>query len=159
MRHAFGLDDWLKATVDAASEFASTTLGDTLQLAEQGSKMSQDLTGCFVALVGDEGALQIGLAANPEGCQILAQALFASDEELPEEDVSDALGEMANIIAGGVKKRMATVQLSLVIGLPIVMDGHLRLAERQQMVTSDVRLGQVPVRLLIVGNKEQLDVG
>ena len=159
MSHAIALDDWLKATVDAASEFAATTLGDSLCVAEPGSKMSRDLTGCFVALVGDEGALQIGLAANPAGCQILAQALFASDEVLSDEDVSDALGEIANIIAGGVKKRMATVQLSLAIGLPIVMDGHLRLAERQQMVTSEVRLGQVPVRLLIVGNKEQPEIG
>jgi len=155
MSHTVVLDEFMKATLEATSEFASTTLGEPMHLSEPGSDMAPDLTGCFVALVGDEGSLQIGLATNPEGCQKLAQALFASDVELPAEDVSDALGEIANIIAGGVKCRMATPQLALALGLPIVMEGRLRLAERQQIVTADVRLGQVPVRLLILGNKER----
>jgi CheY-specific phosphatase CheX len=146
------LDDWLKATIDAAREFTSTTLDAALVPGEQGADISRDLTGCFVALIGDERSLQIGLASNAAGCQILAQALFASDEPLSDEDVTDALGEIANVIAGGVKKRMATFQLPLAIGLPIVMDGHLRLSERQQMIAADVRLGQVPVRLLIIGD-------
>lgn len=148
------LSDWMKATVDAASEFSSTTLGASLMVL-RGSNLPIDLTGCFVALVGEEGSLQIGLASDSAGCMTLAKALFASDDDLPEEDVGDALGEIANIIAGGVKKRMATGQVPLALGLPIVMEGHIRLTERQQIAQLDVSLGDVPIRLLIVSNKGQ----
>jgi len=149
------LDAWLAATVDAATEFASTTLDSTLDSDAAIGNLPMDLTECFVALVGEEGSLQIGLAADAAGCQTLAKALFASEDDLPDEDVSDALGEIANIIAGGVKKRMATTQQPLALGLPIVMEGHLRLTERQQIAQTDVMLGQVPTRLLIVCNKDQ----
>jgi hypothetical protein len=154
MTASIALDVWLKATVDAASEFASTTLDAPLQSPDVSGELPPDLTGCFVALVGDEGSFQIGLASDVAGCQTLARTLFASDEDLPESDVSDALGEVANIVAGGVKKRMATVQQPLSLGLPIVMEGHIRITERQQIAQLDVRLGQIPVRLLIVSHKE-----
>src|SRR5512147_990453 len=117
MSNGVALDDWLSATVEAASEFASTTLDAALESVASTSKLPVDLTGCFVALVGEEGSLQIGLASDSAGCMTLAKALFASDEDLPEEDVGDALGEIANIVAGGVKKRMATGQVPLALGL------------------------------------------
>jgi chemotaxis protein CheX len=154
MTALIALEAWLNATVEAASEFASTTLDAAFQSADVSSELPPDLTGCFVALVGEEGSFQIGLASDAEGCQTLAKALFASDEDLPDEDISDALGEIANIVAGGVKKRMATAQQPLSLGLPIVMEGHLRLTERQRVAQLDGKLGQVPVRLLIVSHKE-----
>jgi chemotaxis protein CheX len=148
------LDAWLTAAVDAASEFASTTLDASLQPDDDGGELPPDLTGCFVALVGQEGSFQIGLASDAAGCQTLAKALFAADEDLPDSDIGDALGEIANIVAGGVKKRMATVQQPLSLGLPIVLQGHIRITERQQIAQVDVRLGSIPVRLLIVSNRE-----
>src|ERR1700690_4029619 len=102
MTAAVALDVWLHATVDAASEFATTTLDCVLESVTSNGELPVDLTGCFVALVGEEGSLQIGLASDTAGCQTLAKALFASDDDLPEEDVGDALGEIANVIAGGV---------------------------------------------------------
>jgi chemotaxis protein CheX len=157
MSAAIALDEWLSATTEAASEFATTTLDAALETADASGVLALDLTGCFVALVGEEGSLQVGLASDAAGCQTLAKALFASDDDLPDTDVSDALGEIANIIAGGVKKRMATVQLPLSLGLPIVMEGHLRITERQQMAQVDVRLGKTPARLLIVCNKDKFN--
>jgi len=146
------LNAWLNATIEATAEFSTTTL-DAPLTALDSSNLPLDLTGCFVALVGEVGSLQIGLASDSVGCQTLAKALFGSDEDLPEEDVGDALGEIANIVAGGVKKRMASGEISLALGLPIVMEGHIRLTERQQIAQVDVLLGQVQTRLLIVSSK------
>jgi len=152
MTSAQPLDGWMNATVEAASEFSTTTLGAPLATL-QTSALPVDLTGCFVALVGEEGSLQIGLASDAAGCMALAKALFGSDDDLPEEDVGDALGEIANIIAGGVKKRMTSGQVPLALGLPIVMEGHIRLTERQQVAQLDISLGDVPTRLLLISNK------
>jgi CheY-specific phosphatase CheX len=148
------LDECLRATLDATAELAKATLGVELTTtASDAYELPPKLTGCCVALVGEAGSLQIGFASHPAGCQTFAKILFASNEVLPEEDVSDALGEIANIIAGGVKKRMVSGQPPLAIGLPIVMEGHIRLTERQRILDVEVKLGEVPVRLFIIGNK------
>lgn len=147
------LQVWLQAALGAASEFANASLGMDLKQVDDGYHLPPELTGCFVALIGDSGSLQVGFGSNPEGCQSLAKVLFASTEDLPEEDVSDALGEIANIIAGGVKKRMAAGQPPLAISLPIVMQGHIRLTDRQHLLETEVLIGDVPVRLLVISNK------
>jgi hypothetical protein len=146
--------DWLGATLAAAAEFSETTLGTGLGDPNAIRKLPENLTGCFVALVGQEESLQIGLASDSEGCQILAQALFASDEALSESDVADALGEIANIMAGGVKKRGGATNGGMALGLPIVMEGHVRVSEHQQMTHCDIALGDAPVRLLVVCTRE-----
>lgn len=155
MNDAVTIHEWLAATVDSAAEFAATTLRGTLGHVESHDAIPAQVTGCFVALVGEDESIQIGIAASAEGCQSLAQALFASDEPLDDADVSDALGEITNIVAGGVKKRVSQKRTQLAIGLPIVMDGHLRLSERQQLVSADVAIGDVAVRLLILCSRQQ----
>lgn len=149
MNDAVTIHEWLAATVDSAAEFAATTLRGTLTRVDA-NDIPHQVIGCFVALVGEEESIQIGVAASASGCQSLAQALFASEEPLDDADVSDALGEITNIVAGGVKKRIAQKRTHLAIGLPIVMDGHLRLSERQQLVSAGVAIGDVAVRLLIL---------
>lgn len=150
MNAAVTIDEWLSATVDSTAEFAATTLRGTLTHVEAHDTVPAQVTGCFVALVGEDESIQIGIAASASGCQNLAQALFASEEPLDESDVSDALGEITNIVAGGVKKRVAAKRTQLAIGLPIVMDGQLRVCDRQQLVTADVAIGDVAVRILIL---------
>ncbi len=146
---------WLDATLDAAGEFSSTTLGFDLGDPNAIRKLPESLTGCFVALVGEAESIQIGLASDSAGCQTLAQALFAADEPVPESDVTDALGEIANIMAGGVKKRRSASHGGMSLGLPIVMEGHVRITDRQEMAQLDVALGDVPVRLLILCNRDR----
>jgi hypothetical protein len=40
------------------------------------------------------------------------------------------------------------------LGLPIVMEGHLRVTDRQHIAQLDIALGEVPVRLLVVCSRE-----
>jgi hypothetical protein len=148
------IQSWLDATLASAIEFSETTLGMGLSDPDPAQRLPENLTGCFVALVGQDESLQIGLASDTHGCQVLARALFASDEELSESDVTDALGEIANIMAGGVKKRRSENNSNMVLGLPIIMEGHVRISDHQRMAHLDVALGEVPVRLLVVCNRE-----
>jgi CheY-specific phosphatase CheX len=145
---------WLNATRDSMAEFCETTLAMEMRTDVDAPRLPDNLTGCFVALVGQDESLQVGLASDAAGCQTLARTLFASDDDLSDSDISDALGEIANILAGGVKKRMSESHGGMVLGLPIVMEGHVRLTERQQMAELDIALGEVPVRLLVVCSRE-----
>lgn len=144
---------WLEATADSMAEICSTTLAMEMRRDADVPKLPENLTGCFVALVGEEQSLQVGLASNAEGCKILAQALFGDENELSESDVNDALGEIANILAGGVKLRMASTHGGLSLGLPIVLEGHIRVSERQQIGQLDIAMNEVPARLLVVCNQ------
>jgi CheY-specific phosphatase CheX len=146
---------WLDATVSAMAEICSTTLAMDIRTGVEAPKLPENLTGCFVALVGQDDSLQVGLASDAAGCQTLARTLFAADDELSDTDVNDALGEIANILAGGVKTRMAATHTGISLGLPIVMEGHLRVTDRQQVVQLDIALGEVPVRLLVVCSRDQ----
>lgn len=145
---------WLKAASEATAELSRTTLGMSLREHSNLRRLPDTLTGCYVALVGHEESLQIGLASDVAGCKALAQALLSTKEELREADVSDALGEIANILAGGAKKRRSHVRSDMSLGLPIVLDGHVRMSDKQELAHRDVAVGDVPVRLLVVCNRE-----
>jgi CheY-specific phosphatase CheX len=151
---AYDPTTWLQAATDSMSEFCETTLAMEMRRGVTSPRLPENLTGCFVALVGQDESLQIGLASDPAGCQTLARTLFACEDDLSEADISDALGEIANILAGGVKKRMSEYYASMILGLPIVMEGHIRLTDRQQMAKHDIALGEIPVRLLVVCSRE-----
>jgi chemotaxis protein CheX len=146
---------WLEAIAESMAEICSTTLAMELRRDVDKPKLPENLTGCFVALVGREENLQIGVASDPEGCQVLARTLFQVEDELGDTDVNDALGELANILAGGVKTRMSTTQGGISLSLPIVMEGHLRVTDRQQVDQLDVTVNDVPVRLLLVSNRDE----
>lgn len=51
----------------------------------------------------------------------MAQKLFCTDEELSSEDIHDAMGEMANMIAGNAKSVLADILKEHIgLGLPLV---------------------------------------
>jgi CheY-specific phosphatase CheX len=148
------INSWLEATVSAAAELCQTTLGTELVIAEHGVPLGAEVMGCFVSIFDDTGSVEVGMAADPAGCQTLAQSLFASDEPLSDADVTDALGEIANMLAGGVKKRLQIENTPMQLGLPIVMDGRIRPTDRQDLVCSNVQLGDVVAQLVIVSSKD-----
>ncbi|MBN1824886.1 MAG: chemotaxis protein CheX [Candidatus Eisenbacteria bacterium] len=149
------IQEWLNAAVDATEELSTTALGfeGTEVLATQES-LPHDLAGSYIALVGEETSLQVGLASSDAGVMILAKALLGMDpddeEALSESDVSDALGEIANIVAGGVKNRMADRDPSMKLGLPMIVHGHVQATDRMQTAIADVRIGPVEAQLLVL---------
>ena len=69
-----------------------------------------------VVLDGDfDGAIQIGCGRAM--ALRITQAMFANDEQPSTEDISDALGEVANMIAGNLKSAFPG---HTSVGLPIV---------------------------------------
>lgn len=143
------MDAWIDAAAEAAREFAETALGCPMEAGVPDGSSNYDLTCCLVALVGDEASLQVGFASDAEGCQSLARALLGADEPLPESDVVDAMGEIANIIGGGVKKRMRQ-DGGIHLGLPMVLHGRLKLTESHQVAHLAIKVGVTDARLFVI---------
>jgi CheY-specific phosphatase CheX len=123
------LREWVSAAEAAAAEVATTALScSEVQLATRSTQPPQSLFGAYVPLVASDCQAQIGIVAEWPACQSLARALFGMDRDAEldaDSDVGDALGEIANMVAGCVKTRMNGRVPGLNTGLPLCVSGHV----------------------------------
>lgn len=128
----------LEALVDALGEVCRTVLGGVsarplgtatidVPVDALGSRPGLGpVDGAYLSLVTPEEPIQVGLVIERPGCQVLAKALLGmepGDEDLPESDVSDAMCEVINMVAGGLKRRVDG-RMSIVLGLPLFVAGQ-----------------------------------
>jgi CheY-specific phosphatase CheX len=145
---------WLDAALSATTELAKTSLGFSLvTVVAKLDKLPGDMAGAWVALVGSGTSMQVGIASSLEGCHGLARAFLRMPESegpLSEDDMVDALGEMANVIAGGVKRRVAHLDPSTRLGLPIVVRGKVEAGDRLHAAIAEVRLGAIAAQVIVL---------
>ena len=64
--------DWMEVLRDTMNEVATTALGlPECEITKVTSTTPEGLNGAYLALVGQEDSIQIGLASSAEGCQAL----------------------------------------------------------------------------------------
>lgn len=85
--------------------------------------VDSDVTG-IVGVAGDRVGYII-IATNKQSAQRVAKELLMVDEA-DEECIRDAMGELANNIAGVFKSRYHEQYGSVALGLPLVVSGQLR---------------------------------
>jgi hypothetical protein len=113
--------------------------------------------GAYVGLVAQEEPIQVGLLADERGCQTLAKSLLGVDpaeEDLAEPDVSDAMCELINIVAGGLKRRV-TPRLSVTMGLPIFVAGRPLANPQQEAGARLLRIGDVQVCVILLTQRAE----
>jgi len=159
---AVSLDEWIEALTDSAGEIASTSLGygECRVMAKESADplaplTAPDLVGAYISVMSNEHSLNLGLLADAPGCENLAKALLGMDaqETLPEEDVTDSLRELVNILAGGVKRRMSGRESTLQLGLPLVVRGQVAVTELMEAARVKMMLGPIDVQLHIIRNR------
>jgi chemotaxis protein CheX len=79
-----------------------------------------DAVTAAIAIVGDHPAALL-ITCSQEFASVLASAMFGMDvADLADDEISDALGELANMVGGSVK---AMLEGSWQLGLPTVSPG------------------------------------
>jgi len=124
------LAEWLGAARASASEVGTTALGcsQVEDAPESPASKQRALFGAYVPLTADDYQLQVGVVAEWAACEALARALFGHEPGWAfeaESDVCDALGEIANMVAGGIKTRMNARVPGLSTGLPLCVSGQV----------------------------------
>ncbi len=71
-------------------------------------------------------------------------------DELRDRDLADSMGELMNIIGGGVKTRMVQNDESLKLGLPLIIDGKIESTGHSEDVIATATVGDVKGQLLII---------
>jgi hypothetical protein len=146
----------LEALREAVAEVAATVLGG-LPVAPADAGVDPGAShGAYLALVAEDEPIQVALLAAGPGCQVLSKTLLGmdvADADLPDSDVSDAMCEIINIVAGGLKRRVSG-GLKVTLGLPLFVAGPLLPNQQQQVHSRALRLGDVSVEVLLLTQRE-----
>jgi len=152
------LDTWLDELVATADEFAEGALGlEAAGERERVDRLPVGLTTACVALVGERTMIQLGVSVTEGDAGRIAAAMLGIEEDdgaLGCEDVADALGEVANVYAGGLKIRMEGRAPQLAIGLPMVLHGRIDVPADTETRVATVRWGSVEARLFLLRKGE-----
>jgi hypothetical protein len=152
------LGHWRTAIAGAASEiavyalsFPEATVHDPV-----GLEQAESMIGAHIPLVGGGGAYDLALVSSAEGCKALSRAILgvAPTAVLRDAEIADAVGEIANMLGGSLKRRLAGLGAELVLGLPIFMHGHLQPTDRMSVIVLPVRFGPVDTIVLIAGHRD-----
>lgn len=79
--------------------------------------------------------------------------MIEDDEDLPEDsDPNDALSEIANMVAGEVKKCRFDQKEKMKVGIPIVLSGSIKCncCDGQKMANSEMLIGPARVQITVL---------
>ncbi len=144
--------DWLAATAQATLEMAPALGFEGGRMESEGVELA-DEAGAFIPMICDATCLQIGFVADRETCQSLAKALLGmepQDEDLSNEDLADAVSEVVNMFAGGVKARIQPRDPSVKLGLPMFVQGQLTPGGHGERVAAGLSLGPIRGQVVVV---------
>ena len=147
---------WLDAALDATEELAKTVLGcSDFCVGERDTPKTENLTCAYIPLISRSQAFQLGFAATRDSCEALTKNLLGmeEDEDAGELDVADAVGEIVNIVAGGVQIRLADSALVIELGLPILTNGGIYALPTQETVGAEVKMDAVDAVIVLVCEK------
>lgn len=152
------LSQWRAAIDGAANEIASYALSFTGALVQDPVALERaaSLIGAHIPLIGDGKAYDMAFVAAPESCKALARAILqmAYDAPIQDTEVADAIGEIVNMLGGGVKRRMSAGNgADLVLGLPIFLHGYIQPTARMTVTALPVKMGTIDTMVLIAGQR------
>jgi len=156
---AVGIDDWLQASVEALRDVATQALGfEGLEISNVREAMPSNVGGAFIPLSSDRDSAQVGLAGVLDQRQFVCGALMQMPPEeaaeLSTSDVADAMGEIVNIAAGGIKQRLQERLGSLTLGLPLFINGQVEATDKVVTRVADLTTGNLSLVLVIVRARE-----
>jgi CheY-specific phosphatase CheX len=124
-------EDLTKALVDSVKDAFKTMLSVELTDHEQQNLPSTAELICTIGLAGKmEGSVSVSLS-GVSACAIVSKMLCTEITEISQ-DVCDGMGEVVNVVAGGIKTRVVPLNCSFEVSIPTVVRGkqmYLNVAE------------------------------
>jgi len=153
------IQHWMDASVAALRDVAVQAMGfDDLVITRQHDTMPSDMAGAFIPLAGEKDSAQVGLAGGLRDRQLACGALLQMPPEeaegLSSSDIADAMGEVVNIAAGGIKQTMQALLGPLALGLPLFINGRVEATERLEVRVAEVTTGGLELVVVVVRARE-----
>jgi|GEM_PF-1176178 len=135
---------WCDIAVDVTSEVSTTTLNLDATLKGPLSGLPDHSYGGYLQLSNDAVVILVAITAEKDACEALSRALLflEEDEEVSADDMSDAMGEIVNMVGGGMKTKGADLQAGLNLGLPFFVEGRLEVPDEVVFSGAEVNVGE-----------------
>jgi hypothetical protein len=145
------LQRWLQCFQEATRDLVSVSMRFDGAPPAKGKPTQARPGGAYIAVLGEDASLHLGICTSPEGFRTLSRALLGirRDEELTDKDVVDGASEVMNIVAGKVKSRMSGEDGTLRLGLPMFVTGEIQMTAGMEREIADVSIGPVPCQLQV----------
>lgn len=116
-------ENWLPVLELAIEEVFEIMVGQRVKPAPKTDAQPQ---GGFTAMVGIAGALCgiLTISCNKATAREIARHMLGPETADSEEQVSDALGEVCNMIAGNFKNKLSSASQSCMLSVPTVIKGE-----------------------------------
>lgn len=141
---------WIDAAEMATGEVAIATIGREVTVRARSPEAPPLVGGAYVQVIGDDELVHVGLCADTAALRWLASRFVGGDAPLADSDVPDAVGELVNMIAGCVKRRLSSERCRPQLGLPLFIHGHIAAGERQTLSASTMAVSGGPTVTLVL---------
>lgn len=116
------------ALLDAVSSVVETCdvqFAQVYEVVDQAPDLDAARCGSSISLTNDQGGMILAMLCDRATGESLTRLLFEmdEDEEVPVEDLADALNEIVNVAAGVFKSLRSEAGQSLNLGLPLFLEG------------------------------------
>ncbi len=153
MKESIALSVWQTALEGGVADLARDGMSfPVTEIVERTAIIPPQMPGAFIPLVGESESVQVGIVSSEEGCQKLARALMqgGDDMEVTPSDVTDALSEAVNMLAGFVKRNIQEHINPVQLGLPLYVNGHYETSDRVRAVVTHMKLGEVAAAVVVL---------
>lgn len=117
------MNDWLERMESATQEVFESVLGARMGRSGPATGSATTDITAMISLAGSpSGVFKIGCSGA--SAAHLAMRMLGSSTPESEENAKDALGEVCNMIAGGIKSRLSRSEDLCKISVPTIITGH-----------------------------------
>ncbi len=146
------IQQWLDVAVDGVKQTAMDVLAcDNIQITDPATVPAGHHHGAYVPLIAGEVGVDVGIVLSEDGCRAVTRSLLgmeASEPDPNDEDIVDAVGEIANIFAGLMQRELADQVPSLQLGLPMFVQGRV-FTQAGETRTAAVRLDDIETHVVV----------
>jgi len=149
---------WMRAAQEAAVVVAETALGLANAVFTPVAPPKSAFVCAYIPVMIPGGGLQIGVLADPASSRILAAGLLSGgpEDELSEGDIADAIGEIANMVAGTAKAARATTSTVVTLGLPLIVHGWVGSNDRTEIECASASIGGATLTIVVLQSRQPL---
>ena len=144
---------WQQAAIEVVTSIGTDVLAfASCSSAQPIGELALESQGAYVPILSGDHSLHVGVVSNEAGCHVLTRALLGMepDEDVSSDDVRDAVGEIANMVAGGVKTKIVALGGEAQLGLPIFIRGHIEASSVSQCMISQLTFDNIEVKVTVV---------
>jgi CheY-specific phosphatase CheX len=151
------LAQWRTAVEGAATEIATYALSFSAAVVQDPVDLARAsaMIGAHIPIIGKGQAFDLALVSSADGCLALSRAILCAGPTAPLRDaeVADAVGEIVNMLAGAVKRRLSSHRADLELGLPLFLHGYIQPTDRLSVITLPTLFGTIETMVLIAGQR------